>query len=216
MICDNKKIIFIHIPKTAGTSIEYNLFKPQSERTKNDLWGGFVDKWHNIYQSGGLQHLTALLVKYDIGNEKFKSYFKFCVVRNPYDKAISAYHYMIQKRNDIMQYYGFFEEPSFLNYLKRIAEKHHVQSMPQHKFIFDENEKSMIDFIMKYENLETDYKILCKLIDVNYKPLRHFGNSKRERNINNFLKNNKGSIELINVIYSKDFDLLGYEKLKEI
>ncbi|WP_417698442.1 sulfotransferase family 2 domain-containing protein, partial [Psychromonas sp.] len=65
------KCIFIHIPKTAGTSILMTLIGKDSLKD------------HSNY--------------YDfkrINSVKFKKYYKFCFVRNPYDRAVSLYEYL--------------------------------------------------------------------------------------------------------------------------
>ena len=53
-VCRNKKIIFIHIPKNAGESIEKSL---------NIYNGGKVENIFGINNSIVLQHLTAIQLK---------------------------------------------------------------------------------------------------------------------------------------------------------
>ena len=54
-------------------------------RSVDDLWMGFVDKYHNKYQTGGLQHLLAKQIRTEVGSVTFDSYFSFSIVRNPWD-----------------------------------------------------------------------------------------------------------------------------------
>ena len=67
-----RKIIFVHIPKTGGTSISAALFGNASL-----TWGHF-----------GVRDFYA-----ELGAE-IDDYYKFCVVRNPWDRFVSAYHYL--------------------------------------------------------------------------------------------------------------------------
>lgn len=61
------KTIFIHIPKTAGTSLADAIFAQPSAH-------------------------IPLVRYYLFDRRRFHDYFKFCVVRNPYDRARSAFY----------------------------------------------------------------------------------------------------------------------------
>lgn len=83
MICHNTKSIFIHIPKTGGTSIEkaFGYDWPHIRDAKHH-WPGWIVNRH--------------------GREIWDTYFKFTFVRNPWDRAISWLHYskMLNKPYD--------------------------------------------------------------------------------------------------------------------
>ena len=70
MISDALRCIFVHIPKTGGSSIEDVLWP--EERSPEDLWMGFVDDYHNKYQTGGLQHLLARQIRHLIQTRREK------------------------------------------------------------------------------------------------------------------------------------------------
>ena len=79
--------IFVHIPKTAGTSIV-------------DFLGLYSKK-----------HLTLIQIKELVGLDWYRS-FKFSFVRNPYDRAVSQYFQQqrVAKRIGIKNYKVSFEE----------------------------------------------------------------------------------------------------------
>ena len=87
MISDKHKCIFVHIPRTGGSSIETVLWPRKEEK---DLWQGFTSRFNNEYQTDGLQHLYARNIRKAVG-DRFDRYFKFTIVRNPWDKAVSSY-----------------------------------------------------------------------------------------------------------------------------
>jgi len=65
--------IFVHIPKTAGNSV-------------NRLFGV---EWEN--------HKDLARYAAEVPEEKFKSYFKFAIVRNPWERILSDYNYQVKK-----------------------------------------------------------------------------------------------------------------------
>jgi hypothetical protein len=80
-----------------------------------------------------------------------------------------------------------------------------VHYRPQFTFIYDENKKKCVDYIIKYENLNNDIENLNKIHNLN---IPKYGNNIKK----NYLKlYNKESILKINELYKHDFELLGYE-----
>ena len=131
MISHRHKCIFVHIPKCGGTSLE-NVIWPEP-RSPSDLWMGFISKFHNKYQTGGLQHLLAIQIREEVGSDIFNQYFKFTIVRNPWDKAVSQFFYMRQ-RPDLREYLEMKENDPFKTYLQLTGKKLHVQWEKQYKF----------------------------------------------------------------------------------
>ena len=94
IIADKKKIIFIHIEKTAGTSIAALLLPYISEayRSKNarkpDTGRGWRKTWHANKQHAKFSESLAVIDKLNIDPQQ---YFKFAVVRNPYSWLLSIW-----------------------------------------------------------------------------------------------------------------------------
>lgn len=165
MISHERKLIFVHIPKTAGGSIEDVIWP--GERSESELWDGFIEPFRNRFQTGGLQHLCAYQIRAIVGPATFESYYKFTVVRNTWDRIVSQYHYTIQQRADLLRFLEFDAEPSFQAYVSRIQKIEHVQWMQQYKFITDPSDGSIIvDEIIQYEALSTDWKKVASAIGV--------------------------------------------------
>ena len=94
-------------------------------RSEQDLWMGFVTRFENKYQTGGLQHLLGWQIRKEVGSDIFNSYYKFTVVRNPWDRTVSQFAYM-QQRPDLMEFLGMNLDTEFKSYLELICLKKHV------------------------------------------------------------------------------------------
>lgn len=161
MISRKHKCIFVHIPKSAGNSIQRVIW-PERWR-KKDLWGGIVYPYHNKYQTGGLQHLLASQIRQEVGDRRFYSYFKFAIVRNPFDRAVSQFAYM--KRNSALRgFIGMKEDTSFAEYVTLIQRRRHVQWEPQCSFVYDDDGALLVDFVGRFETLDRDMsKVFARL-----------------------------------------------------
>lgn len=77
-VSDDRMILFIHIPKTGGTSIETSfLFDEQKKKLNGHYLGG---------------HHKIIAFDQDV----FKDYHKFCMVRHPCSKLLSVWSYYTQ------------------------------------------------------------------------------------------------------------------------
>lgn len=97
------KTIFVHIPKTAGTSIEEvfnctNIENLYSTERSFKLVLPYNFKTSEIKDTALLktpQHLTLSELKDLLPHEVYTNYYKFCVVRNPYKRLASEYFYRL-------------------------------------------------------------------------------------------------------------------------
>jgi len=204
MISHDDKCIFVHVPKSGGSSIE-SLIWP-GERREVDLWMGFVSKYRNKYQTGGLQHLLATQIRDHVGEDVFNQYFKFSFVRNPWDKAVSQFSYM-SDRSDLMQYIGMKEGCSFKKYLELMQKKTHVQWEKQYKFIYDENLESLVNYLGRFENIESDTKEIFSRLGLEFNCVPHTNKSFRKKFS---LYWDDESIEMVGDIYKEDIDIFDY------
>ena len=149
MISHKHKCIFIHIPKTAGTSIESAL----------GGWGLTQDNEHkllgDVYQS---QHHTLQSIEKTLRQK----YFKFTFVRNPWDRFVSLYFYYKgggnQKSDIHLKKYIPLDFKSFVTQpLDTIIPRSHLES--QFSYL-EESGKIELDFIGRFERLEDDYKYI--------------------------------------------------------
>jgi hypothetical protein len=204
VISDRHRCIFVHIPRCAGTSIEDVLW-PGSRR-EEELWMGFVDQYHNRYQTGGLQHLLARQIRQEVGDERFSSYFKFTVVRNPFDRAVSQFAYMKQ-RPDLRSFIGMPEDASFPEYVALIRGERHVQWEPQSSFVVDLDGELLVDFIGRFEALDSDMSRVLSRLGLAPDVTPHRNASDRRAYASYYTAECQAQVE---DMYREDIDRFGY------
>lgn len=191
----DKKInaVFIHIPKTAGIYIQkvFDLdlyrFPHRVKRFKNK---GHVTFGHLSYRK--------LLKQRKISREFHRTAFKFAFCRNPYDRAVSHYFYVIKKHPDILT-----KGTDFLGFTESLNE-HRNTFRPQSTWIKGIN----IDFIGRYERLHDDLYEIAKRIGKEIMPFDAQNTTDHEPFYKYYCNQSK---ENIRKFYKVDFETFGYD-----
>jgi hypothetical protein len=169
IISHQHKFIFIKTAKTAGTSIEVflskhcgsddvvtpifpsveghlprnnqGLFDPLPEilsgvNRLRETWGDLLQR-RKFYN-----HMRALLVQKRIPASIWRSYFKFCVERNPWDKVLSHYYMQVHRAGGSLPLEEYFARSKFpINY-PRYTDR--------------SGKKIIVDRVLRYENLTAE------------------------------------------------------------
>ncbi|HDX3452592.1 TPA: sulfotransferase family 2 domain-containing protein, partial [Campylobacter coli] len=193
---DKYKCIFIHVSKVAGSSIERVIYQ--------------TDKWI-------VGHVKASdYIKFD--KDKFESYFSFGFVRNPYDRIISAYHYLKNgggtlgdekwAKENIYKYSSFEE---FVLDLQNIKIQNKILNWmhftPQYKYLCNNEKNILVNFIGKFENLEEDFQKILKILKRKDK-LIHINKSNHTDYKNYY---NNAMYKIVREIYRDDFEIFDYD-----
>lgn len=151
MIISHKyKFIYIKCPKVAGTSTEVFLEQFCSDQDivtrVRPLEGDWKHKERNC--EGFFNHIKPLEIKQKITDEVFSNYFKFCNIRNPWDRCVSFYFWKKVYRKDTRSFNELFDQDGF----------HSL------KEFYTINDEEVMDDYIRYETLEADiHRILDKL-----------------------------------------------------
>jgi len=197
MINHKHKLIFIHIPRTGGTSIE---------RALNGR------DWFNIHAPS--KHLTAHSAK-KIYAEYWQEYFKFTFVRNPWDRMVSLLRYgsfygvSLGDRN-IINTENYFTNFKKVEYDKRYFNEnqftdHNAIEGSIYQNIFGTD----MDFIGRFEKLEEDFSKICSINNIKNKKIPHIEKSHNRKQYHEYYDSR--SRALIEQKYCKDIKLFNYE-----
>lgn len=165
----DKKIIFVHIPKTGGTSIE-------TAMNAMDLANGY-----GVIKNVAQQHFLWNVYCEKLGVNRFNAYFKFAVCRNPYDKLISEYFWHPK--------IGFKKNQSiddFINYTEEVVNKeifeesiYHDHFIPQHKYVYDDQDKLRVDKLFYFEKFQEIESFLAERFNIKIKGKENVGKKKK-------------------------------------
>lgn len=208
VISHKHRTIFVHIPKTAGQSVESvyleDLGLTWDERERLAL------AWNDDRRLGPsrLAHLYAdeYVAMGHISQSDYDSYFKFAVVRNPYDKLLSAYRYLDHKAR----------LPLWLWLLWPVGDDFHSPNrhrVSQRRFLYDRDGKLLVDRVVRFENLSVEMPEVIEQTIGSRRDLPRRNVTKKRSNI---ARNGLNALHrfIIRLRYAEDFETFGYDPTK--
>jgi hypothetical protein len=199
MISDELKFVFMHIPKTGGSSVGYFLRNVSRENIKiatSRLGPGKGISVNDKDNGKNVKHIS--LIKHLKDEPMLQNYYKFTIVRNPYDRAMSYYFWY--KGNKTIK--NGFDKEEFKLFISRVSDH-------QSDYIVDPvTNEIIVDQIIKYESLIPGLSSIPCLKKFNFKNLPRINVSRNSRMscYDTELK------EFIYKKYERDFKILGYPK----
>jgi len=200
MISERYKFLFIHYGKGAGNSIASLLLPYSDDRVVVDPSYQDGIQRFNVVNDKFITHKHSTLREYSdrLTPDLFKNLYKFAVIRNPFDRLVSAYfspHHYAKRSIE-----GFDK--------KRFYEL--IHSMPPiRSFICLSPNAGFMDDINRlliFENLNQDFSALCHDLRLPYMTL-----PKLNRNIRGHYRNYY-DIDSINAVKSRFAEEIEYGK----
>lgn len=197
VVCSQRKIIFIHIPKTGGTSIEQLL----RDRGRYGL------QYIGVRNGQSMHHMLAIQLKKEIND--FFQHYRFSIVRNPYDRFLSEYFWCPIKGAGYKSGKSLDE---FIDYVENVVKKnqyysniYHDHFIPQYHFLFY-NKKLLVQSIFKFEEFDKIIHFLKNKYHINMEMPFLNKSDKKDISLNDIQK------ERIYELYKIDFIAFRYDK----
>ena len=179
MICHTYKCIFVHQRKCAGSSI-INTFGLRPDDAN----------WH-FMNDGALspEYATAP-----------SGYFRFSVIRNPWDRFISGWKYLPATRQRSLH--------EVLTNLPGERHDYRPLTRPQHAILYNQNGQLIVDHLIRFESLQEDFNRVCDQIGMLKRLLPHHNQGNRKHYAEYF---DEDSRQIFQHHFAKDIELFGYD-----
>jgi hypothetical protein len=190
---NGRDVIFMHIPKTCGTSIIHALSKYRNSKVTQ------------------VRHLTSRFYS----EEQWNRSYKFCVIRNPYARMISSWKHHTTRydgplfdaviNGDTLAGMPFL---AYLRLVKRlIKETDHANFVPMVDYMNHPSVKAnKIDRVLKFGNINEDWKKLCSDLKIDI-PLGHVNSTNYDHYSKYYTDQTK---KIVQSLYRKDFEAFNY------
>jgi len=178
MISKEHRCIYIHIPKTAGTSIEkklghfetlkqniqdhrtvaeIELLTDRKQHLKNSLYSLKLGKWNRA----PLHARNALTPQ--LTEKEFQEYYKFSFVRNSWSRMYSWYRNVLKDDFHRRKYNIVDPNYSFEEFIKTKVDPNRFSQL---YYLTNKKGNVNMDFIGRFENLNADFKKVAGKLDL--------------------------------------------------
>ena len=211
------KFIYLKNGKVAGSSVE-SFFGQFCVDPAKQAQYSFEDKQDESVTTFGIlghrlggrgknwfDHKFAKDIRQDLGEQMFNAYYKFCVVRNPYDKEVSSYFFTKNTASP----HAVERTWTFKEFCRN--KRDHKNDNLQRIFL---DGKPVCQYYIRYENLQEDIKTVLKQLGITNYSLANFPQHKSQYRVNK--KKHYSTYydeeckEIVSKKYKVEIDMFGY------
>jgi hypothetical protein len=187
MFCPDQNLLFIHIPKTGGTSISAKL------RSSG------LNELRTLLQHATLQDWVEKL-----GKERLKEQFSFCVIRNPWDRMVSWYGAKFSKLTPLDE-----QPEKFREWLKDKRDASHWWYRPMLDYM-RLGDRIAVKWILRFENLDAEWLEFIRSVPAlsAVGPLEKLNPSRRRKRYQQYYDDE--TYNLVARLYAQDIREFGY------
>jgi hypothetical protein len=205
LISDSHQFIFLRMRKVASTSMKLALLPvclPRPAGRLAHLKSRAHLEW-DYHKYVFRAHDDILAAQRRMPAERFESYFKFAFVRNPWNRLVSEYEFLLNRpvhhRHARVKKLGGFKQ-----FIQMQIPRHEAYQL---NMLVDRKGKLLMDFVGKLENLQEDWKTVCERIDLPYEPLPR-KNASQRGNIRDYY--DEESRQLVARHWAREIEMFGY------
>ncbi len=212
------RLIHIHIPKTAGTAIEGFFHSIGDMVWGKESWLGEEHLHRRWYE---FQHLS--LSELFSFTREFTEFHSFAVVRNPYSRLVSEFHWRrssLGTKDAPLLSFDSFEDlvwaipleidtqwPGCLKSASKQQTNFLIHVRPQHQYVCTTTGLQVVKELLRFERLKQDFNELLGRYGLHTDRIR----TPPEKNFAEYFT--REMLGRANSIYAKDFSLGAYEML---
>lgn len=206
LISDSHEFIFLRMRKVASTSMR-DILRPVCIPVPQGRFVHLKSRAHlstNYRKHVFRAHEDILSARRLMPRALFNRYFKFAFVRNPWERLVSEYEFLLRKTD-----HGRHEKVKRLaGFAQFIDMQIPRRDAYQSNMLCDRGGVLLMDFVGKLEHLEADWKTVCERIQIDYQPLPR-KNVTRRRHYQDYYTD--ATVEKVRIHWARDIALFNYQ-----
>ena len=198
LVSDSHKFVLFHYPKTGGSSMT-EVLGPYLNPKLNVPKVKFM-RWQSDHHIDLIQHrpITECIRAAEINATVPsipKGYFRASFIRNPYSLVVSAWE----------------GKKSFLDFVVNevVTKKANFAKWTQFEYLCNDQGNILVDFVGRYEQLETDWQKFCYLVRLPKLELPNL-NTSNKGNYRQYY--NEKTYRIVNKMFKRDFNFFKYSE----
>jgi hypothetical protein len=212
VINDRRKVIFIHIPKTGGVSVERSIHKALGGDEKIP-YGQLINQPPKIEQSIPGLGLHSMLKDYRrYFGQEINDFYIFSIVRNPWRRMVSHYEYLISTMfNRRVNAYNRLDFPKFVQVYKTKLLAYSL--LEGYDTFLKDDYSTQLNKVIKLENINEELPIIGDEIKLEITEVLHMNptnpNQKEHKNWRDYY--NPGLRDRVYKMFENDIKKYNYE-----